>query len=98
MYLLLTTYVYYLILNTVSFSMKYEYYSYLRVMMYFLLIKYVFCVHRWASLPAPEMARGYYRLPNNAKWVDVLKCIVSRTQVHLINEILKQQYTCSIST
>lgn len=31
----------------------------------------------WAPLKAPEIAIKYYRLHENARWVDVLKCIVS---------------------
>jgi hypothetical protein len=31
----------------------------------------------WSQLPAPEMAKGYWRLPDNAKWVDTLMCMVS---------------------
>jgi hypothetical protein len=30
----------------------------------------------WNKLPAPEMAKGYWRLPDNAMWVDTLKCMV----------------------
>jgi hypothetical protein len=28
-------------------------------------------------MDASPMAKGYYKLPDNAKWVDTLKCIVS---------------------
>lgn len=31
----------------------------------------------WATLAAPDMAIGYWRLPPDAKWVDTLKCMVS---------------------
>jgi hypothetical protein len=35
-------------------------------------------LHRaWATVPAPAMARGYYHLHAEAKWVDCLKCMVS---------------------
>jgi hypothetical protein len=37
----------------------------------------VILAYRWANLPAPEMAKGYYRLPENAKWIESLKCMVS---------------------
>ena len=30
----------------------------------------------WGPLPAPDMAIGYWRLPQEAKWVDTLKCMV----------------------
>ncbi len=30
----------------------------------------------WANLPAPDMAKGYWKLPNDATWVDTLKCMV----------------------
>eukprot|EP00307_Rebecca_sp_RCC1486_P012195 CAMPEP_0119410836 /NCGR_PEP_ID=MMETSP1335-20130426/3747_1 /TAXON_ID=259385 /ORGANISM="Chrysoculter rhomboideus, Strain RCC1486" /LENGTH=350 /DNA_ID=CAMNT_0007435421 /DNA_START=1 /DNA_END=1053 /DNA_ORIENTATION=+ len=29
----------------------------------------------WADLPAPDIAKGYWHLDDNAKWVDVLKCM-----------------------
>ena len=28
-------------------------------------------------MDASPMAKGYYKLPDNAKWVDTLKCMVS---------------------
>jgi hypothetical protein len=31
----------------------------------------------WHDMPAPEMAKGYWRLNSDAKWVDTLKCMVS---------------------
>ena len=37
----------------------------------------------WATLPAPPMAIGYYHLPNDALWVDTLKCIVSYVCVNV---------------
>ncbi len=30
----------------------------------------------WAHLAAPAMAKEYYKLPSDAKWVDTLKCMV----------------------
>lgn len=32
-------------------------------------------------MDASPMAKGYYKLPDNAKWVDTLKCMVSHTTV-----------------
>ena len=29
----------------------------------------------WAVTPAPEIAKGYWHLPEDAKWVDALRCI-----------------------
>lgn len=29
----------------------------------------------WADLPAPEFARNYWKLPDDAKWLDTLKCM-----------------------
>jgi hypothetical protein len=31
----------------------------------------------WSELPAPAIARGYWKLPHDAKWVEALKCMVS---------------------
>jgi hypothetical protein len=31
----------------------------------------------WKDMEASDMAKGYYKLPPDAKWVDTLKCIVS---------------------
>jgi len=36
----------------------------------------------WAELPAPEMAKGYWKLPEDAKWVDALKCIYADESHH----------------
>ena len=36
----------------------------------------------WAHLPAPDMAKGYWKLPEDAKWVDVLKCIYADETHH----------------
>lgn len=30
-------------------------------------------------MDASPMAKGYYKLPDNAKWVDTLKCMVCHT-------------------
>jgi len=30
----------------------------------------------WASLPAPDIAKGYWKLDKDAKWVDALMCMV----------------------
>jgi hypothetical protein len=30
----------------------------------------------WNDLPAPAIAKGYWKLPQDAKWVDTLKCMV----------------------
>ena len=29
-------------------------------------------------MDASPMAKGYYKLPDNAKWVDTLKCMVRK--------------------
>ena len=31
-------------------------------------------------MDASPMAKGYYKLPDNAKWVDTLKCMVTKSQ------------------
>jgi hypothetical protein len=36
----------------------------------------------WSQLPAPEIAVGYWRLDDDAKWVDVLKCIFADESNH----------------
>ena len=36
----------------------------------------------WATLPAPEMAIGYYHLHSEAKWVDSLKCMMADEANH----------------
>lgn len=36
----------------------------------------------WANVPAPTMARGYYRLPEDAMWVDCLKCMMADESNH----------------
>jgi hypothetical protein len=33
-------------------------------------------------MDASPMAKGYYKLPDNAKWVDTLKCMVCHTTIH----------------
>ena len=38
---------------------------------------------RWSDMDASTMAKGYYHLPANAKWVDTLKCIVSHLNICL---------------
>jgi hypothetical protein len=30
----------------------------------------------WRDLPAPAIAKGYWKLSNDAKWVDALRCMV----------------------
>lgn len=30
----------------------------------------------WAHVPAPEIAKSYWKLPADAKFVDTLKCMV----------------------
>lgn len=34
----------------------------------------MFC--SWNNMDASPMAKGYYKLPDDAKWVDTLKCMV----------------------
>lgn len=36
----------------------------------------------WSLTPAPPIALGYYRLPEDAKWVDVLKCMMADETHH----------------
>jgi hypothetical protein len=36
----------------------------------------------WAHLAAPPIARGYWRLPDDAKWVDALKCMMADEAHH----------------
>jgi hypothetical protein len=36
----------------------------------------------WSDLPAPEMAKGYWKLSDDAKWVDTLKCIYADESHH----------------
>jgi len=36
----------------------------------------------WAELPAPEMAKGYWHLDDDAKWVDALKCMYADESNH----------------
>jgi len=36
----------------------------------------------WAHLPAPDMAKIYWKLPEDAKWVDALKCIFADESSH----------------
>jgi hypothetical protein len=35
----------------------------------------------WAHVPAPEIAKAYWKLPADAKFVDTLKCMVRPTQL-----------------
>lgn len=36
----------------------------------------------WNDLPAPEIARGYWKLPADAKWKEVLMCIMADESHH----------------
>jgi len=36
----------------------------------------------WADTPAPEIAKGYWHLPEDAKWVDALRCIYADESHH----------------
>jgi hypothetical protein len=36
----------------------------------------------WSKLPAPQIAKGYWRLHDDALWVDVLKCIFADEANH----------------
>jgi len=36
----------------------------------------------WAELPAPQVAKGYWKLSDNAKWVDALKCMFADESNH----------------
>ena len=36
----------------------------------------------WSDLPAPEMAKGYWKLSDDAKWVDTLKCMYADETHH----------------
>jgi len=36
----------------------------------------------WADLPAPAVAKGYWKLPAEAKWVDALKCMFADEANH----------------
>jgi hypothetical protein len=36
----------------------------------------------WAHLPAPDIAKGYWHLADDAKWVDALKCIYADEANH----------------
>lgn len=36
----------------------------------------------WATLPAPQLAQGYYRLPEGATWTDTLKCMMADEAHH----------------
>jgi len=36
----------------------------------------------WSDLPAPEIAKGYWKLSDDAKWVDALKCIYADESHH----------------
>jgi hypothetical protein len=39
----------------------------------------------WAHLPAPQIAKSYWRLPDNATFADTLKCMVSVCPVFLLS-------------
>lgn len=36
----------------------------------------------WKDLPAPAIAKGYWKLPADAKWVDTLKCMLADETHH----------------
>merc|ERR1712224_225700 len=36
----------------------------------------------WAELPAPQVAKGYWKLSDDAKWVDALKCMFADESNH----------------
>jgi len=36
----------------------------------------------WGELDAPELAKGYWKLPDDAKWVDTLRCIYADESHH----------------
>jgi len=36
----------------------------------------------WAHLDAPDIAKGYWKLPADAKWVDALKCMYADETHH----------------
>jgi hypothetical protein len=36
----------------------------------------------WKDTPAPDMAKGYWMLPNDAKWVDTIRCICADETHH----------------
>jgi len=36
----------------------------------------------WAHLPAPDIAKGYWKLADDARWVDALKCIYADETHH----------------
>jgi len=36
----------------------------------------------WAELPAPPIAKGYWKLHDDAKWVDALRCIYADESHH----------------
>jgi hypothetical protein len=44
----------------------------------------------WAQLRAPEVAIKYYELPKEARWIDVLKCIV-----RLFCAVINFSFSCS---
>jgi len=37
---------------------------------------------RWANMDAPTVAKGYWKLPADAKWVDALKCMMADEAHH----------------
>ena len=36
----------------------------------------------WSELPAPDIACGYWRLSDDARWVDVLECMLADEALH----------------
>merc|ERR1719356_2401176 len=36
----------------------------------------------WAELPAPQAAKGYWKLSDDAKWLDALKCMFADESNH----------------
>lgn len=36
----------------------------------------------WKDMPAPDIAKGYWRLPADAKWVDTIRCICADETHH----------------
>ena len=36
----------------------------------------------WSGLPAPEIAKGYWKLPDDATWLDTLRCIYADESHH----------------
>ena len=50
----------------------------------------------WHGIPAQKMAIGYWRLPEDAQWVDTLKCMV-RECVHMSMHVLAYPYLHAFS-